>query len=143
MQFICDAPGRRSWFRIETEAEAAAESELMHHAVEKYFRREQEVAAASYRPVATVYIERDIALKAHIFKAMALFSTLREHDGTALATAMLPPQGRPRDDFRMIIVGSANSDPFATHDEAIQALAKHYGLVLNRELCFPYAQKGS
>ena len=62
---------------------------------------------------------------------MPLFLTLREHDGTPLATAMLPPGGKAFDDFRMIIVGPSNDDPFATHDEAIQALAKHFGLVLN------------
>ena len=44
MQFICDAPNRKAWFRIETEAEALAESELMRHAVEKYFRREYDAA---------------------------------------------------------------------------------------------------
>jgi hypothetical protein len=142
MQYICDAPGRRTWFRIETEAEAAAESEEMRHAVEKYFRRERDAAVASYRPTATSYIERDIGLKAHVLRTMPLFLTLREHDGTPIATAMLPPNGKEFDDFRMIIVGSSNSDPFATHDEAIQALAKHYGLTLNRERCFPYVHYG-
>ena len=142
MQFICDAPGRRTWFRIETEAEAAAESETMHHAVEKYFRRESDAAISSYRPTATSYIERDIGLKAHILRTMPLFLTLREHDGTPIATAMLPPNGKEFDDFRMIIVGPSNGDPFATHDEAMQALATHYGLTLNRERCFPYTHYG-
>jgi hypothetical protein len=36
MQYICDAPPK-TWFRLETEAEAAAESKVMEHAVEKYF----------------------------------------------------------------------------------------------------------
>ncbi|MGZ5932405.1 MAG: hypothetical protein ACXWLZ_11455 [Rhizomicrobium sp.] len=142
MQFICDAPDRRTWFRIETEAEAAAESETMHHAVEKYFRREREAAEKSYRPTVTSYIERDIGLKAHILRTMPLFLTLRAHDGTPLATAMLPPEGKAFDDFRMIIVGPANADPFAGHDESIQALAKFFGLTLNRERCFPYVHYG-
>ncbi|MGZ5940234.1 MAG: hypothetical protein ACXWLD_09465 [Rhizomicrobium sp.] len=142
MQFICDAPDRRTWFRIETEAEAAAESETMHHAVEKYFRREREAAEKSYRPTVTSYIERDIELKAHILRTMPLFLTLRAHDGTPLATAMLPPEGKAFDDFRMIIVGPANADPFARHDESIQALAKFFGLTLNRERCFPYVHYG-
>ncbi|MGZ5935805.1 MAG: hypothetical protein ACXWLK_00260 [Rhizomicrobium sp.] len=142
MQFICDAPDRRTWFRIETEAEAAAESETMHHAVEKYFRREREAAEKSYRPTVTSYIERDIELKAHILRTMPLFLTLRAHDGTPLATAMLPPEGKAFDDFRMIIVGPANADPFAGHDESIQALAKFFGLTLNRERCFPYVHYG-
>jgi hypothetical protein len=142
MQFICHAPGRRTWFRIETEAEAIAESEEMRHAVEKYFRREHDTAVSSYRPTATSYIERDIGLKAHVLRTMPLFLTLREHEGTPIATAMLPPNGKEFDDFRMIIVGPSNSDPFSTHDEAIQALAKHYGLTLNRERCFPYVHYG-
>jgi hypothetical protein len=142
MQFVCDAPGRKTWFRIETEAEAAAESETMRHAVEKFFRRERETAVQSYRPTAASYIERDIGLGAHIQRTMPLFLTLREHDGTPLATAMLPPEGKDVDGFRMIIVGPANADPFVAHDEAIQALAKHFGLTLNRERCFPYGNYG-
>ena len=142
MQFICDAPDRRTWFRIETEAEAAAESETMHHAVEKYFRREREAAEKSYRPTVTSYIERDIGLNAHIRRTMPLFLTLRAHDGTPLATAMLPPEGKAFDDFRMIVVGPANADPFAGHDESIQALAKFFGLTLDRDRCFPYVHYG-
>jgi hypothetical protein len=34
MQFVCDAPPK-TWFRIETEGEAALESRAMDHAVEK------------------------------------------------------------------------------------------------------------
>ena len=34
MRYVCDAPGGKTWFRIETEAEAVAESETMRHAVE-------------------------------------------------------------------------------------------------------------
>ena len=142
MQFVCDAPGRRAWFRIETEGEAAAESQTMRHAVEKYFRREREAAIQKYQPAATAYIERDIGLSAHVQRTMPLFLTLREHDGTPLGTAMLPPQGKELDGFRTIIVGPANADPFATHDAAIQALAQHFGLTLTRELCFPYQNYG-
>lgn len=50
MQYVCDAPGGRTWFRMETEGEAFAESELMRHAVEKYFRRDREKAEASFAP---------------------------------------------------------------------------------------------
>jgi len=73
---------------------------------------------------------------------MPLFLTLRENDGTPLATAMLPPQGKACDDFRMIIVGPSNADPFGAHDTSIQALARHFGLVLDRERCFPYVHYG-
>src|SRR5437868_2051337 len=50
MEYVCDAPGGKTWFRIETEAEALSESQEMNHAVEKYFRREREKAVQSYRP---------------------------------------------------------------------------------------------
>ena len=143
MQFICDAPGRKTWFRIETEGEAAAESLAMRHAVEKYFRRERDAAVQKYRPPAsTSYIERDIGLNAHIQRTMPMFLTLRDAEGNALATAMLPPGGKADDSFRTIIVGPANSDPFPAHDDAIQALAAHFGLTLNRENSYPYQNYG-
>jgi hypothetical protein len=143
MQFICDADGSRTWFRIETEAEALAESEIMRHAVEKYFRRAREVAVSSYRPAdSTSFIERDIGLNAHIQRTMPLFVTLREHDGAPLATAMLPPGGKEEGSFRMIVVGPANADPFASHAAAIAALGAHYGLTLGRERCYPYQNYG-
>lgn len=138
MKFICDAPGGRSWFRIETEAEAERESALMEHAVEKHFRREKEAAARSFRPASTVYIEQNIGLAAHIQRAMPLFLTLRDGAGNGLATAMLPPEGRDDPGFRIIIVGPCNSDPYPGHGEAIHALGAHFGLDLKREDCFPY-----
>ena len=93
MRYVCDAPGGKTWFRIETESEAVAESETMRHAVEKYFRKEQDRAAQSFRPISKVSFEQEIGLKAHIQREMPLFLTLREMDGTPLATAMLPPSG--------------------------------------------------
>lgn len=138
MKYVCDAPGGRTWFRIETEAEADEEARLMRHAVDKYFRREAERARASYVPFGG--IERDVGLKAHIARAMPLFLTLRADDGAGLATAMLPAEGRNEVNFRTIIVGPDNSDPYASHADAIKALGAHYGLTLARERCFPYAR---
>jgi hypothetical protein len=143
MQFICDAPGRKAWFRIETEGEALAESEAMRHAVERYFRRERAAAAQKYRPDPSAsFIERDIGLSAHIQRTMPIFLTLREHDGTPRATAMLPPLGQASEGMRTIIVGPANADPFADQAEAIAALAAHYSLPLTRERCYPYQNYG-
>ncbi|HLG89987.1 MAG TPA: hypothetical protein VKZ79_22660 [Alphaproteobacteria bacterium] len=142
MKFICDAPGGKAWFRIETELEAQQESELMQHAVEKYFRREWEKAAQSYRPsAASSYIERDIGLNDHIQRQMPLFMTLRDAEGNGLATAMLPPGGRSATatGFRIIIVGRSNGDPYPSEGQAIGALAKEFGLTLDRDSCFPYA----
>jgi hypothetical protein len=139
MKYVCDAPGRQTWFRIETEAEAEAESKLMRHTVEKYFRREQERARRSYHPGAG--IERDIRLKDHIARTMPLFLTLRADDGEALATAMLPPEGRNDLSFDIIIVGSENADPYSDHAGAILALGRHLGLTLDRERCYPYARR--
>ncbi|MGH6988691.1 MAG: hypothetical protein ACREFD_12140 [Stellaceae bacterium] len=140
MKFVCDASGGRTWFRIETEAEAIRESEMMGHAVEKYFRNEREKATHSYQPVSKRVIEQDIGLKAHIQKAMPLFLTLRDGDGNGLVTAMLPPEGidQPGFLFRPIIVGRDNADPYPEHGDAIRALGQHFGLALERERCFPY-----
>ncbi len=138
MQFICDAPDGKTWFRLETEIEAETESNAMKHAVEKYFRREREKALQSYQPTSTNFIERDIGLKAHVSRTMPVFATLRDREGNPLATGMLPPGGRDDPSFRIIIVGPANSDPYSGEADAIAALGTHFGLSLDRQRCFPY-----
>src|ERR1051325_5014190 len=138
MKYVCDAPGGKTWFRFETEAEATSESEAMQHAVEKYFRNERDKAAQSYRPISNVHFEQEIGLKAHIQREMPLFLTLRDDEGNALATAMLPPGGRETRGFRPIVVGRKNTDPYPAQGEAIRALGKHFGLELDRARCFPY-----
>jgi len=141
MKFICDAPGGKAWFRIETGHEAQQESELMQHAVEKHFRREREKAVESYQPSpATSYIERDIGLEDHVQRRMPLFLTLRDAEGNGLATAMLPPGGKAANDFRIIVVGRGNGDPYLSERAAIEALAAHFGLTLERGDCYPYAR---
>ena len=110
MQYVCDAPKGRTWFRIETEAEAGAESRLMRHAVEKHFLTAQQRARRSYVPGQG--LERDIGLKSHIARTMPVFMTLRADDGSGLATAMLPPGPEPSSDFTIIIVGPENADPY-------------------------------
>lgn len=140
MKYVCDAPGDRTWFQLETEGEAAAESALMDHAVEKHFLREQVRATTSYQPTSDIFIERDIGLKDHIARAMPLFLTLRDMDGKGLATAMLPPGGRDDAGFRIIIVGPKNADPYSAQADAIAALGEHFGLVLDRARCFPYVR---
>ena len=140
MEFVCDAIDGKTWFRLETEAEAAAESDLMKHAVEKYFRREREKAVQSYLPAQPSSIERDIGLGAHVARAMPIFLTLRNRDGAPLATAMLPPRGEDDQQFRIIIVGTSNGDPYPAEGESIAALGKHFGLALDRARCFPYGR---
>ena len=46
---------------------------------------------------------------------MPIFLTLRDGEGTALVTAMLPPAGKDERAFRPIIVGASNSDPYPQH----------------------------
>jgi imidazolonepropionase-like amidohydrolase len=138
MQFVCDAAGQKTWFRIETEAEAARESELMRHAVEKHFRRAYEEAAQAYQPMPGPYIEQDIGRAAYIRRTMPVFLTLRDSEGKALVTAMLPQAGRASLTVSPIIVGHGNSDPYPEHGEAIRALGKHFGLTLDRTRCYPY-----
>jgi hypothetical protein len=138
MRYVCEALDGKTWFRIETEAEAATESETMRHAVEKYFRKEQEKASASFQPISKVYFEQEIGLKAHIQREMPLFLTLRDGEGNPLATAMLPPGGKDDRSFRPIIVGPGNADPYPEDGEAIRALAEYYGMTLERARCYPY-----
>jgi hypothetical protein len=138
MQYVCDAPDGKTWFRIETVEEAAKESALMNHAVEKHFRQQWDAAATSFKPASSVYIEQNIGLKSHVQRKMPLFLTLRNGDGDGLATAMLPPGGKNKGGFRIIIVGPSNSDPYTEHDAAIRALGTHFGLTLDRESCYPY-----
>ena len=141
MQYICDA-SRDTWFRLETIAEAQAESRLMDHAVERYFREAYEDAQRSYvPPPGGRIIEQNIGLKDYIQRRMPMFVTLRTNEGKALVTGMLPPGGKAQPGFRPIIVGRSNSDPYPEHGEAIEALARHFDLQLDRERCFPY-QRG-
>ena len=140
MQYICDAPGSKSWFRIETEGEAALESDAMRHAVEKHFRLAWDAAVSSYRPASSSFVEQNIGLKGHVLRNMPLFLTLRSAEGHALATAMLPPGGLPDPAFRTIIVGPENGDPYLEHEDAIRRLGEHFGLTLDRARCYPYGR---
>lgn len=139
MQFVCDAPPK-AWFRIETEGEAALESQAMNHAVEKYFKQFHEQAARSYVPPrSAAYIEQNIGLKAHVQRVMPIFLTLRDAEGKALVTAMLPPLGKDERSFKpIIVVGYDNCDPYPEHGDAIRVLARHYGLALDPGRCYPY-----
>jgi hypothetical protein len=141
MRYICDAPGDKTWFRLETVDEAAAESLAMRHAVEKHFCREMEKAKHSYQPASKTFVEQEIGLKAHIQREMPLFLTLRNPDGAALVTAMLPPGGKEDAAFRIIVVGPDNGDPYPDHGPAIEALGRHFGLSLERSRCFPYQRQ--
>lgn len=138
MQFICDAPPY-TWFRFETEGEAHLESKAMNHAVERYFKQAQEQAAKSYVPPRPLKsIEQGIGRKAHIQRVMPIFLTLRDREGKALVTAMLPPGGKEDKSFRPIIVAEGNADPYPAFADAIARLGQHYGMKLDSERCYPY-----
>ena len=138
MQFVCEAPPK-TWFRMETEGEATLESRAMEHAVEKYFKQAYEQATKTYvPPTGRPSFEQNIGLKAHIQRVMPRFLTLRDGEGNALVTAMLPPAGQDERAFRPIVVGANNNDPYPEHGEAIRALAKHYSLTLDPGRCYPY-----
>jgi hypothetical protein len=139
MRYVCDA-GDKTWFEIETEAEAVRESELMAHAVEKHFRQAYAEAEASYVPPPGPFLEQNIGLKAHIRRLMPVFLTLRGPEGQGLATAMLPSGAQCARAARPIIVGPANSDPYTEHGSAIRKLGEHLGVGLDRALCYPYSR---
>jgi hypothetical protein len=110
----------------------------MRHKVEEYFCQEKDKATKSFQPSSRVLFEQEIGLTAHIQREMSLFLTLRDGEGNALVTAMLPPGGRKRDGFSPVIVGVSNSDPYPEHAEAIRALGDHFGIVLDRTRCYPH-----
>ena len=139
MRYVCDAPEGKIWFQIETEGEAARETDLMGHAVEKHFRQAREQATGSYVPPSGPYVEQDIGLKAHLHRVMPVFLTLRDREGNGLATAMLPPRAEPRG-YRSIVVGPGNSDPYPQHESAIRKLGEQFGLTLDRARCYPYGR---
>lgn len=140
MRFVCDA-GEDAWFEIETAAEAALESELMAHAVEKHFCQAYEAARASYVPPPVPFLEQDIGLKAHIRRTMPKFFTLRDPDGTGLATALLRISPAADPAAPAIIVGPSNSDPYPDHGGAIRKLGEHFGVQLDRVRCYPYSRR--
>jgi len=110
--------------------------------VETYFSRARDQATAAYVPPAgRRVIEQNIGLKAHIQRVMPIFLTLRDNEGTALVTAMLPPAGKDERAFRPIIVGASNSDPYAQHGEAIRKLGEHFRMTLDPVRCYPYRRK--
>lgn len=139
MRYVCDAPGGATWFRIETEAEAEAEAALMRHAVDRYFSAYAADARDQYQaPPGVASFEQEIGLKDYITSSMPVFLTLRADGGAGLATAMLPPGGRRLADFKCVIVGVRNADPYTDYAPAIAALARHFKLELKREDCYPY-----
>lgn len=139
MKYVCDA-SPYTWFRIETLGEAAKESRDMHHAVERYYRKAYRDAAETYEPPKSAAVfEQNIGLEAYIQSVMPIFVTLRNGEGGALVTGMLPVEGFDENDMCPIIVGVENSDPYPTYRDAIEMLGLHYGLLLERERCYPYA----
>src|SRR5260370_6841649 len=98
----------------------------MRHKIEKYFCQERDKAIKSFQPSSRVPFEQEIGLTAHIQREMPLFLTLRDGEGNALVTAMLPPGGQEPERFSPIIVGLSNTHPSPEHAEAIPPLAHHF-----------------
>jgi hypothetical protein len=141
MRYVCEA-GEKTGFQIETEVEAAAESKLMNHTVEKHFMRAKGEASASYVPPDAPHFEQNIGLTAHTERVMPMFFTLRDADGNGLATAMVPRRAAQASSIASpIVVGRLNTDPYLEHREAIHRLGEHLGVTLDRGRCFPYGRR--
>ena len=141
MQYVCDAPPY-TWFRIETQAEAVSEAQAMNHAVDKFFKQSYEDAQHCYVPPKGMrVIEQNIGLKSHIQRSMPIFVTLRDNEGKALVTGMLPPEGASVKQMRPIIVGHSNDDPYSDYAAAIAELGKHFGITLDPDRCYPYRRR--
>ena len=87
-------------------------------------------------PRPSVFIEQDINKEAHIRRAMPLFLTLRDQDGKALVTAMLPPKGKAGGGC--IIVGPGNADPYPEHVTPSPPWRSISESTLDRSSCYPY-----
>ena len=141
MQYICDAPEKKAWFRIESSVEAALESAVMKNAIEVQYENALRAAVQTYQPSTRLrFIERNIGLNAHVARTMPMFLTLRDSEGNHLANAMLPPCGRNDEGFVCHIVGPGGSDALKAEASAVDALERHFGLsVQNKEhgeLCY-------
>ena len=128
MQYVCDAPPN-TWFRIETEGEAALEIPGHEPRRREIFPRSLRAGrrTPTCRRRSAHYVEQNIGLKAHIQRVMPRFLTLRDGEGKALVTAMLPPAGQDERAFRPIIVGFENTDPYHEFGNAIGILGEHSG----------------
>jgi hypothetical protein len=134
MQYVCDAPGRKTWFRIETDGEALLEAELMRNAIEVQYENARLAAVQTYQPSQRLQsFERNIGLKAHLERSMPIFLTLRDSEGTPLANAMLPPGGRENGLHTTRVVGPNGADAMRFEPEAVKALEKHYNIAIEAD----------
>jgi hypothetical protein len=129
MQYVCDAPGRKTWFRIETQSEAFLEDEAMRNSVEHRYEDAKLAAVQKYQPAPRLrWFERDIGLNSYLLRSMPMFLTLRDSDGTPLLNAMLPPCGKEDGHHSCQIVGPGGADASNSEHDAVRALEKHFGL---------------
>ena len=56
---------------------------------------------------------------------------------------MLPPAGKDRGGFLIIIAAASNAVPYPQQDAAIAVLGAHFGLTLDRDRCYPYSPYAS
>lgn len=133
MQFICEAPGQKTWFRIETEGEAVDDAEAMRHAMDYRFRHERQLAIRSYNPNTDARTAEN-GLGAHLRRTMPIFLTLRGSDGLPLATAIVPQIAGY---YAANVVGPSYTDAYAREQDAIAALEAHLGRSLRRESYSP------
>ena len=129
MRYVCDVSERMTWFRIETDGEALLEAMATQIAVAYFFEEERRKALSSYRPRAELsFLERDIGLESHIQRTMPLFLTLRDNNGSALATTMLPLDGKDDGVFPVLVWGAGSVDAYELHTVALRALEKHFDI---------------
>lgn len=142
MKYICDVPGGRTWFRLESEAEAERESARMQHGVAVRFHDERARAIRSYRAQSAASAGGSLPLERHVRIAMPIFLSLRDREDAALVTAMLAHGSPDHPEAELVIVGKGDTDPYPDHGRAIAALSDRLGIDLDRARCFPFATPG-
>ena len=138
MEYVCDAPGRKTWFRIESENEALVESETMRNSIEIQYESARRDAIRKYLPSPRLQsFERDIGLKAHLQRTMPMFLTLRDREGTPLANATLPPCGEYDGSYTGRVIGPNGTDALVSQADAVGALERHFGLAIQLPIDVP------
>ena len=99
MKYVCDAPGNRTWFRIETAEEALAESAAMQHSMERYFRAEMDKARAFLTGQIAIY---EVQLRTAEQRRAAFRKKYADYftdSGIARPAAMQQQLGQLRDQY--------------------------------------------
>jgi hypothetical protein len=121
-----------TWFEIETQEDANAETRLAHSAVYLFFKADAEQRPSSGR----YYSLREWMNGEERALATVRIPAKEELRHPAARNSMSPLLVR---DLGIVVVGDRNADPYERHGAAISALSAFLGIALPPE-CYPHRQ---